>query len=166
MRRDIRERVSKLAPFLDFDADPYPVIVRGKVVWVLDGYTTSDRYPYAQSASGVNGLSGDFNYVRNSVKATVDAYDGTVKFYVIDDPANPDPIVKAYRKAFPKLFTDRSQMPAGLVDHLRYPEDMFRVQTDRFAAYHVTDPAPFYQNARAWSVAQDPGSGVLQSTTR
>ena len=170
--RDIRDRVRKAAPFLKFDADPYPVVLGGRVIWVIDAYTVSDRYPYSQSYSPTgdrldpeSGLQTRLNYVRNSIKATVDAYDGTVKFYVYDDPANPDPIVRAYRKAFPKLFTDRAQMPAGLVDHLRYPEDLFRVQTDRYAAYHVTDPGTFYQNARAWAVAQDPGSGVLQSAT-
>jgi uncharacterized membrane protein (UPF0182 family) len=140
---------------------------------VIDAYTVSDRYPYAQSYTAdpnrlpsTSGLSTRLNYVRNSIKATVDAYDGTVKFYVFDDLTNPDPIVKAYRKAFPKLFTDRSQMPAGLVDHLRYPEDLFRVQTDRFADYHVTDPATFYRNSRQWAVAQDPGSGVLELSTQ
>jgi len=147
------------------------VLLNGRIIWVIDGYTVSDRYPYSQSytadpnrVSSASGLSTRLNYVRNSIKATVDAYDGTTKFYVFDDQANPDPIVKAYRKAFPKLFTDRSQMPAGLVDHLRYPEDMFRVQTDRFADYHVTDPTTFYQNSRQWAVAQDPGSGVLSSS--
>ncbi|HYH52038.1 MAG TPA: UPF0182 family protein [Acidimicrobiia bacterium] len=170
--RDIRDRVRKAAPFLKYDADPYPVVLNGRILWVIDAYTVSDRYPYSQSYSpgtgrlaGSSGLNARLNYVRNSVKATIDAYDGTLKFYVYDDPADPDPIVRAYRKAFPKLFTDRSQMPAGLVDHLRYPEDMFRVQSDRFSAYHVVDPVAFYQNARAWAVAQDPGSGVLQPTT-
>jgi len=170
--RDIRDRVGKAAPFLKFDADPYPVILKGRVLWVIDGYTTSDRYPYSQSYSATgnrldssSGLHGSLNYVRNSVKATIDAYDGTVKFYVYDDLSNPDPIVKAYRKAFPRLFTDRSQMPEGLVDHLRYPEDLFRVQTDRFARYHVTEPIPFYQNARAWAVAQNPDVQTTQTST-
>ncbi|MDQ1508000.1 MAG: uncharacterized protein QOD57_5727 [Actinomycetota bacterium] len=169
--RDIRDRVRKAAPFLKFDADPYPVLLNGRVLWVIDAYTVTDRYPYSQAYSPDparltpgSGLQTRLNYVRNSVKATIDAYDGTVKFYVYDDLTNPDPIVKAYRKAFPKLFTDRSQMPAGLVDHLRYPEDMFRVQSDRFADYHVTDPTTFYQNSRRWAVAQDPGSGVLSSS--
>jgi uncharacterized membrane protein (UPF0182 family) len=169
--RDIRDRVRKAAPFLKFDADPYPVLLNGRILWVIDAYTASDRFPYSQSYSPDagrltpgSGLQTRLNYVRNSVKATIDAYDGTVKFYVYDDLTNPDPIVKAYRKAFPKLFTDRSQMPAGLVDHLRYPEDLFRVQSDRFAGYHVTDPTTFYQNSRRWAVAQDPGSGVLSST--
>ncbi|HVW33478.1 MAG TPA: UPF0182 family protein [Acidimicrobiia bacterium] len=171
--RDVRDRVKKAAPFLKFDADPYPVLLNGRILWVIDGYTVTDRYPYSQAytpdpnrLTTASGLSTRLNYVRNSIKATVDAYDGTVKFYVFDDPAHPDPIIKAYRKAFPKLFTDRSQMPAGLVDHLRYPEDLFRVQTDRFADYHVTDPATFYQNRRQWAVAQDPGSGVLQLSTQ
>ena len=170
--RDIRDRVGKAAPFLKFDADPYPVVLDGRILWVIDAYTVTDRYPYSQSYSpsggrlpASSGLNTRLNYVRNSIKATVDAYDGTVKFYVYDDPANPDPIVRAYLKAFPKLFSDRAQMPAGLIDHLRYPEDLFRVQSDRYAAYHVTDPTGFYQNSRAWAVAQDPGSGVLQPTT-
>jgi len=171
--RDVRDRVKKAAPFLKFDADPYPVLLNGRMIWVIDAYTVTDRYPYSEAytpdpnrLTTASGLSTHLNYVRNSVKATVDAYDGTVKFYVYDDLTNPDPIVKAYRKAFPKLFTDRSQMPAGLVDHLRYPEDMFRVQTDRFADYHVTDPGTFYQNTRQWAVAQDPGSGVLELSTQ
>ena len=166
--RDIRERVKKAAPFLKFDADPYPVLLDGRILWVIDAYTTSGRYPYSQTYTpGSNrldnssGLQGQFNYVRNSVKATIDAYDGTVKFYVYDDPANPDPIIRAYRKAFPKLFTDRAAMPAGLVDHLRYPEDLFKVQSDHFADYHVTDAPTFYRNSRQWAVAQDPGSGRL-----
>ncbi|MEW6471899.1 MAG: UPF0182 family protein [Actinomycetota bacterium] len=161
--RGIRDRVGKAAPFLKFDSDPYPVVLNGRIIWIIDGYTVSNHYPYSQSYTPsanrldpTSGLRTRLNYVRNSVKATVDAYDGTVKFYVYDDPANPDPIIRAYRKAFPELFTDRSQMPAGLVDHLRYPEDLFRVQTDQFARYHVTDPVSFYQNARAWAVAQNP----------
>ncbi len=162
--RDINDRVRKAAPFLKFDADPYPVLLDGRILWVIDAYTVSDRYPYSQGYSpgprrlaDSSGLQTRLNYVRNSVKATVDAYDGTVKFYVYDDLANPDPIIKAYRKAFPKLFTDREQMPPGLVNHLRYPEDLFKVQSDHFADYHVTDAPTFYQNSRQWAVAQDPG---------
>ncbi len=167
--RDIRERVEKAAPFLHYDADPYPVLLNGRVIWVIDAYTASDRYPYSQSYTSrgnrldeASGLRGRFNYVRNSVKATVDAYDGTVRFYVFDDEANPDPIVRAYQKAFPKLFRDRSEMPQGLVDHLRYPEDLFRVQADQFTDYHVTQPQTFFSGTRRFAVAQDPGSGVLQ----
>ena len=130
--RDITERVKAAAPFLTFDGDPYPVITDGRLVWVFDGYTTSDNYPYSQSQTpdegGASGKS--FNYVRNSVKATVDAYDGTIKFYVVDPT---DPIIKAYRAAFPDLFSDFSQMDKdypGLRAHLRYPQDLFRYQTD------------------------------------
>jgi uncharacterized protein len=169
--RDIRERVSKAAPFLRYDADPYPVVLDGRVLWVIDGYTTTSRYPYSQDyvmghpdrLSANSGLRGArFNYLRNSVKATVDAYDGTVKFYVFTEGTGRDPIVEAYRKAFPRLFSDRSQMPPGLEAHLRYPEDLFRVQTDHYSEYHVTEPQPFYNNSRQWAVAQDPGSGPLQ----
>jgi uncharacterized membrane protein (UPF0182 family) len=171
--RDIRDRVEKAAPFLHYDADPYPVLLDGRVYWVIDAYTATDRYPYAQSyaaASGRlepgSGLQSRFNYVRNSVKVTVDAYDGTVNLYEIrDGQQRRDPIVAAYRKAFPKLFRDQSQMPAGLADHLRYPEDLFRVQTDVFAEYHVTDPGAFYNRSRQWSIAQDPGSGRFQLGT-
>ncbi|MGH9035059.1 MAG: UPF0182 family protein, partial [Acidimicrobiia bacterium] len=140
--RDIRDRVAKAAPFLRYDADPYPVVLDGRVLWVMDGYTTTNRYPYSQgylmahperlpSNSGLRG--GGFNYVRNSVKATIDAYDGKVKFYVFAEGTGRDPIVEAYRKAFPRLFSDRSEMPPGLEAHLRYPEDLFRVQTDHFS---------------------------------
>src|SRR6266568_1389794 len=130
--RDIKDRVKKLAPFLDFDADPYPVVSGGRVTWVLDAYTTTSRYPYSQMTSGPSdtGLNHNFNYVRNSVKATVDAYDGTVKFYVIDPK---DPLIRSYRKAFPDLFTDFNKMPQDLQAHLRYPEDLFRVQSDMYS---------------------------------
>ncbi len=158
LERDIRDRVHKLAPFLEFDADPYPVALDDRVVWVLDGYTTTDRYPYAQSASGTGGLGGDFNYVRNSVKVTVDAYDGTVDFYVIDDE---DPLIRSYRKAFPDLFTDGEEMDPQLRAHLRYPEDLFRVQSDVFSRYHVTDERRFYQGNANWLLSPDPGSGTV-----
>ena len=102
MERDITARVAKLAPFLRFDGDPYPVVLGNKTLWVLDGYTATSMYPYSQSTSGENGLDSDFNYVRNSVKATVDAYQGTVTFYIWD---NHDPIIQAWDKAFPDLFT-------------------------------------------------------------
>ena len=137
--RDIRERVQALAPFLDFDADPYPVIHDGRIVWIVDAYTTTSRYPYAQRVEtgqlpDGSGLDHSFNYVRNSVKAVVDAYDGTVDFYVMPDD---DPIIEAYRDAFPELFTDFEDMPEDLQAHLRYPEDLFRVQTNSWAKYHV-----------------------------
>jgi uncharacterized membrane protein (UPF0182 family) len=157
MVRNVKDRVEKLAPFLDFDNDPYPAVVDGKLLWILDGYTTSDQYPYSQTAQGVQGLTGDFNYVRNSVKATVDAYQGTVKLYVIDEK---DPIVRAYAKAFPDLFTPGSAMPAEIRAHLRYPEDLFKVQSDVFTKYHVTEPRRFYQGSERWLLTPDPNAAV------
>ena len=158
--RDIKERVSALAPFLHYDADPYPVISDGRIKWIVDAYTTTNRYPYGETAeTGVladgSGLDHDFNYVRNSVKAVVDAYDGTVDFYVM--PVD-DPIIEAYRDAFPDLFTDFEEMPDDLKDHLRYPEDLFRVQTTMWSRYHVEDPGSFYEGNDYWDVARDPGT--------
>src|SRR5690606_27662003 len=122
--------------------DPYPTVVEGRVLWVVDLYTTTSRYPYAQEADTDqlredSGLRHDFNYVRNSVKATVDAYDGTVTMYVVDDE---DPIIAAYADAFPELFTPGDEMPASLREHLRYPEDLFRIQTTAYGRYHLQDP--------------------------
>ena len=157
--RDVRERVEKLAPFLRFDADPYPVLHEGGIVYVIDGYTTTNRYPYAQRAPvrelpSQSGLRGGFNYVRNSVKAVVDAFDGSVTFYVAD---TDDPIIRAYEGAFGSLFRPISEMPVELVEHLRYAEDLFRIQTELWGAYHVDDTENFYQRASEWAVSQDPG---------
>ena len=168
--RDIRDRVEKAAPFLRYDSDPYPVLLDGRILWVIDAYTTSGRYPYSQAYApspgrlrNESGLQGRINYVRNSVKATIDAYDGTVTFYLMEqDGQRIDPIARAYRKAFPGLFRDRSDMPQGLARHLRYPEDLFRIQTDVFSDYHVTQPSAFYNGSRRWAIAQDPGSGPLR----
>ncbi|MCJ7436483.1 MAG: UPF0182 family protein, partial [Acidimicrobiia bacterium] len=155
--RDIKARVEKLAPFLQFDADPYPVIVGGKTTWILDGYTTSDQYPYGQSFSGSGGLAGDYNYARNSVKATVDAYEGTVKFYVIDPS---DPIIQSYQEAFPDLFSKFGEMPDALRAHLRFPEDLFKLQSGVFATYHVTEPRRFYSGNERWLLSPDPSAVV------
>jgi uncharacterized membrane protein (UPF0182 family) len=160
MERDIRARVEKLAPFLQFDADPYPVVLGDRTLWVMDAYTTTDRYPYGQSLDGDGSLSSSFNYVRNSVKATIDAYEGTVTFYVVD---KSDPIIKAYESAFPDLFTDGSRMPQAVRDHLRYPEDLFRSQAAMFGRYHVTEPKRFYDGSAKWLVSPDPGSGRVSS---
>jgi uncharacterized membrane protein (UPF0182 family) len=164
--RDVRERVKLLAPFLKFDADPYVAVVDGRLEYIIDGYTTTSRYPYAQRAdtrdmTPNSDLSGSFNYVRNSVKAVVDAYDGTVTFYVVD---SQDPLLRAYREAFPELFTDGSKVPAELRAHFRYPEDLFRVQTNMWGRYHITDADDFYNNNDAWSVAQDPDTAGQTST--
>jgi uncharacterized membrane protein (UPF0182 family) len=161
INRDIRSRVQAIAPFLSFDRDPYPVVVGGRIEWVVDGYTSTDRYPYAQRAitdggSGDNGLGGQFNYARNSVKAVVDAYDGTITLYVKDAT---DPIIQAYQKAFPSLFTT-TPAPAELEAHFRYPEELFRVQTNMWARYHETNPDTFYNQSNGWIVAPDPGQQV------
>jgi uncharacterized protein len=167
--RDVVERVETLAPFMHVDGDPYPVILEsGEVRWVVDLYTTTSRYPYAQrvDTEGLgeeSGLDHRFNYVRNSVKATVDAYDGTVRFYVMDDR---DPIVEAYRDAFPELFSDAEDMPDEMEAHLRYPEDLFRVQTNTWQRYHLTDPQEFFDQDDLWRVAPDPGTpGAGEATS-
>jgi uncharacterized protein len=159
--RDIMDRVEKAAPFLEYDSDPYPVVLNGQTTWVIDGYTTSNDYPYSESTSGGGGLSGDFNYVRNSVKATVDAYEGTIRFYVVDPD---DPLIQAYQKAFPDLFTDFDEMPEDLRAHLRYPEDLFRVQTEVFGDYHVTEADTFYQGNAKWLLSPDPNTDVVGGT--
>ncbi|WP_420639688.1 UPF0182 family protein [Candidatus Poriferisocius sp.] len=164
--RDLRLRVETLAPFLEYDADPYPVISNGRVVYIQDAYTTSDRYPYSQSPDVSDlalesGLRKKFNYVRNSVKVVVDAYDGTTTFYVLDPD---DPIIQAWRKIFPGLFEDFDQMPADLQNHLRYPEDLFKIQTTIWARYFIDEAAPFYANSVTWAVAQDPGTRITART--
>jgi len=156
--RNIRERAEKIAPFLKMDADPYPVVVDGKVMWVLDAFTTTDRYPYAQRANidqlnSASGLNADFNYVRNSVKIVVDAYDGSMKFYVVDPK---DPIVSTWQSVFPKLFTSVALAPKQLIEHFRYPEDLFRVQTNTYGRYQFNDATMFFNRNAAWSVAQAP----------
>ena len=164
--RNINDRLEKLAPFLSYDADPYPVELDGRVVWVADGYTTTSRYPYSESVGDVqvssdSGLSPSDNYVRNSVKAVVDAYTGEVTLYVVDDV---DPIVRAWQSAFPDLFSPFDEMPDELRDHLRYPEDLFRVQTDRYSKYRIS-PDDFFRREGAWSVAQAPGDFPNERTT-
>jgi uncharacterized protein len=165
--RDIRDRVEAAAPFMQFDADPYPVVVGGRIYYMLDGYTTTDRYPNAQraDASGLpegSGLDGHrFNYIRNSVKAVVDAYNGSVTLYVVDPD---DPLVTAYAKAFPDLFASVDEMPSEMQDHYRYPEDLFRVQTNMWARYHITEPRSWYDRTNGWAVAQDPGTNVSTGT--
>jgi uncharacterized membrane protein (UPF0182 family) len=165
--RNIKDRLEKLAPFLSYDGDPYPVAMDGKVYWIVDAYTSTSRYPYAQrigndvQLTAGSGLDRDANYVRNSVKAVVDAYDGSVTFYVNDEE---DPIIKAWQGAFGNLFTPRDQMPDGLRDHLRYPEDLFRVQTDVYSKYQL-DSEQFFEREGAWSVAQAPSIDPRESAT-
>lgn len=144
LRRVITERVTELAPWLTLDGDPYPVITNGRIVWVMDAYTTSTHYPYSERAAGL-----DVNYIRNSVKVTIDAYDGTTTLYAFDEK---DPVLKAYRTLFPTLLTDASKIPADIRSHLRYPEDLFRVQAEVYKTYHMLDPAVFYNKEDQWAL--------------
>jgi uncharacterized membrane protein (UPF0182 family) len=139
--RDVAARVQEAAPFLKFDRDPYVVITAdGRLMWMIDGYTTSDKYPYATPVRG-------FNYIRNSVKATVDAFDGIVSYYVADPE---DPLIRTYARAFPALFKPIDQMPKDLQIHVRYPEDLFTVQARMYATYHMQDPQVFYNKEDLW----------------
>ncbi len=162
-KRDVLDRAKTLAPFLKFYRDPYPAIIDGKVTWILDAYTSTDMFPYAQKVNPRAVRSGDLrssvNYVRNSVKVVIDAYDGTPEFYIVDDR---DPIAKSYRQQFPDLFTDAAP-PKELTEHFRYPEDLFRMQTDMWGRYRLTEASEFYDAAGAWSVAQDPGNSIGQT---
>ena len=153
MRRNIRDRVETLAPFLLFDDDPYLVVTKdGRLVWMLDGFTSSDNYPNARHYRlGRTRL----NYLRNSIKATVDAYNGTVAFYVFDDA---DPIIAAYRSLFPSLFTDAAAMPADLRAHTRYPELLLQMQAAVYGLYHMTSPDVFYNREDLWTVASEGGA--------
>jgi len=152
MRRNIRERVQSLAPFLTYDPDPYVVISDdGRIFWMIDGYTTSDSYPYSRHYRlGRDGI----NYIRNSVKVVVDAYNGSTTFYVFD---SEDPVVAAYRNVFPTLFRDAAAMPAGLRKHVRYPELLLKLQASVYGLYHMTDPAVFYNREDLWTVASEVG---------
>ncbi len=144
--RTIAERIAKIAPFLLFDRDPYIVIADGKVYWIADAYTVSDRYPYSEPMR-VNGRN--INYIRNSVKVVVDAYNGSIVFYQVD---SEDPILKTYAAIFPGTFRPMSEMPKGLVSHLRYPEDIFTLQTAAYSVYHMDDPQIFYNKEDQWEI--------------
>ncbi|RNM15122.1 UPF0182 family protein [Nocardioides pocheonensis] len=165
--RSPRERLQKVAPWLTVDNDALPAVVNGKIVWILDGYTTTDRYPLSEKKSfqemtsdAINPRTAyatlptdQINYMRNAVKATVDAYDGTVTLYAWDDS---DPILKAWEGAFPGVVKPRSDIPPDLLAHFRYPEDMFKVQRSLLAAYHVLDPRTFYEGNDQWDIPEDP----------
>lgn len=167
--RSPRERVQKVAPWLTIDADPFPAVVDGKVVWILDGYTTTDRFPQSQKRSmqemtsdAINPRSAyatlptdNINYIRNSVKATVDAYDGTVTLYAWEED---EPILKAWQSAFPGTVKPRSEVPEALLDHFRYPQDQFKVQRNMLAEYHVTNAKAFYEGSDKWQVPEDPNT--------
>jgi hypothetical protein len=140
-RRSITERIGALAPFLTLDGDPYPVIVGGRIVWVVDGYTTSSRFPYSERYEGIN-------YIRNSVKATIDAYDGTVAIYAFDAD---DPVLATWSNVFPGLLTSADEMPAEIRAHLRYPEELFRIQAEVYKSYHMLNPKVFYNKEDQWA---------------
>lgn len=156
--RDIQSRIPKVAPFLQYDGDPYAAIVDGRLVWIQDAYTTTSRYPYSQevdlSDPTQGTLTGTSNYIRNSVKVVVDAYDGSMTFYDVSNGS--DPILRVWENAFPDLFTPMDEASADLLAHFRYPEDLFRVQADRYANYHVTEPDVFYRKQDFWQVPIDP----------
>jgi uncharacterized membrane protein (UPF0182 family) len=143
LRRNIAERIRRLAPFLLLDRDPYLVISDGRLVWMQDAYTVSDALPYSDQ-TGPSAI----NYIRNSVKIAVDAYDGTVRFYVVDAV---DPIIRTYGRIFPSLFQPLDRMPPALHQHVRYPEDLFVVQATVYSTYHMSDPEVFYNKEDLWS---------------
>jgi uncharacterized membrane protein (UPF0182 family) len=151
--RNIAERVNHLAPFLELDSDPYIVTIEGRLFWIQDAYTTSDRYPYSQP------LGGGLNYIRNSVKAVIDAYDGSVTFYVTDPE---DALVQTYQAIFPELFVPAEQMPESLRVHLRYPEDMFNIQALVYQSYHMRDARVFYNKEDLWAVPREVYAGKEQ----
>lgn len=172
--RNVAERAAAVAPFLRWDNDPYPVLLDGGIKYVIDGYTVSSAIPYAEPArsgdleAGADLRYEDFNYIRNSVKAVVDAYDGSVTLYLSDTLyGEPDPIIRAYAAAFPNLFTPIDEMSEELRSHLRYPEDLFRLQTQTWARYHLDDPGDLYSQQDGWNVAQRPpnDTGRDSSTT-
>jgi uncharacterized membrane protein (UPF0182 family) len=160
--RDVRDRVEKAAPFLQWDGDPYAVVVDGRLKYIRDGYTTSSNYPYAQRIDladaarrneiGSRGVEGIGNYIRNSVKAVVDAYTGQVTLYAFDEQ---DPVLATWRKAFPNLFAPASSISDSLRSHLRYPEDLFSIQTWIYASYHIGNPDDFYSKEDFWSLPDD-----------
>ena len=157
-RRNIQDRLRQVAPFLKFDGDPYLAIVDGRLTWINDAYTTTDMYPYAQRVDlGLNGagtkLTGRANYIRNSVKATVDALNGTISLYEFD---TGDPIIRAWRAIWPKIFKPASAMSPDLRAHLRYPEDLFTAQASMYTLYHMIKANDFYQREDAWRIPQDP----------
>ncbi len=168
--RNPRDRVAKVAPWLTLDGDPYPAIVDGRIIWIIDGYTTSAGYPYSKKTT-LSGATTDaltansssitaqtdtsINYIRNSVKATVDAYDGTVSLYQWD---TSDPVLKTWSKAFPNTVKPKSAISADLLAHVRYPEDLFRVQRDILSSYHVTTASAFYGGQDFWRVPTDPST--------
>ena len=168
MERNVVSRVKKAAPFLYTDNDPYLALIDGKLFWIIDMYTVSDKYPYAQPAdtrriNENSGLPMNFNYLRNSVKAVVNAYDGTINFYIVDEN---DPLISSYNDIFPNLFTSKSLMSSELLDHIRYPEDLFTIQSDMYRDYHMPDPRVFYADEDPWVIPSDSSTTPRVATLR
>jgi uncharacterized protein len=155
-RRTVRERVQRIAPFLLQDSDPYAVVADGQIYWMLDAYTYTAAYPYSQpifwQPGGIRAGGLWLNYIRNSVKVVVNAYDGSIQFYVADPN---DPIIQTYQRVFPGLFHPLSEMPQSLRAHVRYPEDLFKIQADRYLSFHMQDPTVFYNREDSWAVATE-----------
>ena len=144
LRRDLTSRLQALAPWLTYEDDPYPVLVDGRITWVIDAYTSSEKYPYSEGLP-----TSDTNYLRNSVKVTIDAFDGTTTFYAFD---SKDPILSAWRKVFPTLVQDGDKIPQAIRDHFRYPEGLFTAQAEVYRTYHMTDPRVFYNKEDQWEI--------------
>ena len=145
-RRNVQERIREIAPFLRLDADPYIVVADGALYWIQDAYTVTNRYPYSQPHPA------GFNYIRNSVKAVVSAYDGSVDLYITEPQ---DPLVRTWAKIFPKLFKPLSAMPPALQQHLRYTQDLFDVQAEMYRTYHMREPQVFYNKEDLWSIPNE-----------
>ena len=155
--RDVQQRVAKVAPFLSLDSDPYPVLSEGKLYWIQDAYTTSDQFPYANPHRA--GFTDNLNYLRNSVKVVANMYDGSVQFYVMDPK---DPILAAYQRAFPGVFQSLDQLSPDLKSHLRYPEDLFAIQSDEYKTFHMTDSQVFYNREDLWVAPKETYAGEQQ----
>ncbi len=152
LNRNILDRVEKIAPFLTFDSDPYLVVQDGGLVWVIDAYTSTDKYPYAAKVTNRESIFYGQNYIRNSVKATVNAYTGETSFYIVD---KTDPLVNSYAKVFPGLFKPLDEMPENLREHLKYSTTLFEVQTEIYQQYHMKNPTVFYNKEDVWSIANE-----------
>lgn len=147
IHRNVMDRIRTIMPYLNYESDPYMVVVDGKLYWMMDAYTTSSNYPYSQPCDA-NGT----NYIRNSIKVVVDAYNGDVNFYVVDEK---DPIAQTYAKIYPELFKDFDEMPEGIKSHIRYPNRLFEIQADIYARYHMEDISAFYLNEDQWDIAYE-----------
>ena len=150
-KRRIDKRVAAIAPFLDYDGDTYLVVSEGRLYWIQDAYTNSDMYPYSRRFKA-RFKNKTRNYIRNSVKVIIDAYNGDVSFYIIDEK---DPIVQTYSDIFPDLFKPFNDMPAGLKKHIRYPRDLFKIQIDAYTKYHMEDVQVFYNQEDLWQIPDE-----------